>query len=422
MKDYQPKGPQMTNAHDREIVRELAKQVAEIACLPVQEEKRKLWRKLNGLQHTRPMVTIDQVCWNEMDIDEELTLRCVGPECREYERDMRITLFRWKHFPVDMVVDPFVRIPMVIERTGFGVGAEEEIAVTDPENSVVSHAYRNQFTSMEDLEKIKTPRLKHDPVGSAERLHRAEELFGDIIEAKLVGVDPYLSVWDPISQWMSVEGALYGLIDQPDLMHAIANRVTCGYLSMLDSAEEQGILCQPQSLIHCTGAFTDELPSADYDPAAPKTKDIWMFGLAQMFSTVSPEMFDEFEVTYATKLCKRFGLVYYGCCDPLDRKMDQVRKLPNVRKISMSPWADQRRGAEEISADYVFSRKPNPAFLAFESFSAGAVREDLQATVAICKEYGCPLELILKDISTVRHDPQRLFQWADIAMQVALEA
>jgi hypothetical protein len=31
-------------------------------------------------------------------------------------------------------------------------------------------------------------------------------------------------------------------------------------------------------------------------------------------------------------------------------------------------------------------------------------------------KYGCPLEIILKDISTVRYQPERLFQWAGTAM------
>ena len=44
-----------------------------------------LWRKLNGLKPERPMVMIDQVCWNEMNVDDELTLRCEDPECRGYE-------------------------------------------------------------------------------------------------------------------------------------------------------------------------------------------------------------------------------------------------------------------------------------------------------------------------------------------------
>jgi hypothetical protein len=194
--------------------------------------------------------------------------------------------------------------------------------------------------------------------------------------------------------------------------------MTEGYLSMLDQLEAGGLLSGPQSLIHCTGAFTDELPKPGYDPARWRTQDMWMFGLAQMFSTVSPRMFQEYEVEYASRICERFGLVYYGCCDPLDRKMKQVRMIPNVRKVSMSPWVDQERGAAEIGRDFVFSRKPSPALLAFDPFDAELVRKDLQATVDLCARAGCPLELILKDISTVRYEPQRLFEWAGIAMQV----
>ena len=31
------------------------------------------------------MVMIDQVCWNEMNVDDELTLHCADAECRGYE-------------------------------------------------------------------------------------------------------------------------------------------------------------------------------------------------------------------------------------------------------------------------------------------------------------------------------------------------
>jgi hypothetical protein len=129
-------------------------------------------------------------------------------------------------------------------------------------------------------------------------------------------------------------------------------------------------------------------------------------------------MFQEYEVDYTSRICERFGLVYYGCCDPLDRKMKQVRMIPNVRKVSMSPWVDQGRGAAEIGQDFVFSRKPNPALLAFDTFDPEEIRRDLTATVRVCEQFHCPLEIILKDISTVRYQPGRLFQWAEVAKQV----
>jgi hypothetical protein len=408
----------MPNSHDLQIIRELAARMADVAALPVQEEKRALWRALNGLRPKRPMVTIDQVCWNEMNVEDELTLQCEDPECRGWEYGLRLALYQWKHFPVDMVVEPFIRVPKAIHNTGLGIGASEDIAVGDPTNSVVGHRFKNQFETEEDLERLQMPRISHDPVETERRLSLAHDLFGGLLEIRAEGMDLNLSLWDPISTWMSVEGACWGLADRPEYMHKLVGRLTDAYMSMLDQLEEQGLLCGPQSLIHCTGAWTDELPAPGYDPARPRTKDLWGMGLAQMFSTVSPRMFKEFEVDYVTRLFERFGLVYYGCCDPLDKKMDEVRMIPNVRKVSMSAWVDQERGAAEIAGEYVFSRKPNPASLATDTFHGEAVRQDLQATKDICDRNGCPLEIILKDVSTVRYDPARLSEWARVAMEV----
>ncbi|MFO7900939.1 MAG: hypothetical protein R6V58_18010 [Planctomycetota bacterium] len=401
------------------VLRDLAGQTAEIAALPVQEEKRELWRKLNALEPDRPMVMIDQVCWHEMNVDDELTLRCTDDECRGYEQALRRTLFQWRHFPVDMVVEPFIRVPKAVYNTRFDVTVQEERAVTDPTSNIVGHRYENQFRTEEDLEKIRVPQVRHDEAETERRLAVAHELFDGLLHLRPWGVSPYLSHWDPIATWMGVEGALYALIDKPDYVHRLLGRMTDGYLGLLDQLEEQGLLSGPQSLIHCTGAWTDELPAPGYDPDRPRTKDQWMFGLAQMLATVSPRMFKEFEVDYTSPICERFGLVYYGCCDSLDGRMDEVRMIPNVRKVSMSPWVDQERGAEEIGGDYVYSRKPNPALVAPDRFDGGAVRADLIETREICKRHGCPLELILKDISTVRYEPRRLFEWGRIAMEVA---
>jgi hypothetical protein len=130
-------------------------------------------------------------------------------------------------------------------------------------------------------------------------------------------------------------------------------------------------------------------------------------------------MHKEFELDYAQSWAKRFGLVYYGCCEPLHDKIDIIRGLPNVRKISMSPWVDVEVGAQRIGGDYVFSRKPSPALLAPDTWSPAAVEADLVETREACARHGCPLEFILKDISTVRYEPQRLWEWVDVAMQVA---
>ena len=409
----------MPSMKDVEIVRELAARVAEIAALPVHDERRVMWRKLNGLKPDRPMVMIDQVCWNEMNVNDELTLQCQDSECRHYEEQLRSTLFQWNHFRVDMVVEPFIRVPKAISNSGHGVDVSQRIAVGDPTNDVVGHQFFNQFEQDGDLEKVKVPVITHDAAETGRRLDVAHELFSGILGIVEQGYDPsYMTVWDPISFWMGVEGALFGLIDRPEFMAALVRRVVKGNLLLLDQLEAQGLLCSPQTMVHCTGAWTDDLPSPGFDVNRPRTKDLWMFSMAQMFSTVSPAMFDEFEIEPCMPLFERFGRVYYGCCEPLDKKMAQVRKIPNLRKISMSPWVDEEIGATEIAGNYVFSRKPNPALLAWPSFNEEAVREHLRASVDTCARHSCPMELILKDISTVNYEPKRLFDWARIAMEV----
>jgi hypothetical protein len=140
--------------------------------------------------------------------------------------------------------------------------------------------------------------------------------------------------------------------------------------------------------------------------------------MAQMFSDVSPAMQEEFDINPLRPLLERYGLVYYGCCEPLHHKVGIVRKIRNVRKISMSPWANKEIGAANIHGDYVFSAKPNPAFVAMPTFDAELVRKDLTETVEICRRHQTPCELILKDVSTVCREPRRLTEWEKIAMEV----
>ncbi len=409
----------MLKNSEKAILRGLAEQYAEAAASPVNDEKRRLWKKLNAVDAERPMVMIDQVCWGELERSPELELKCEEETLRGFEQVLRRKLYQWRHFPVDSVMEPCFEIPYAVRNSGFGINAHCETLATDERNNIVSQKYDKQLQTDSDLEKIRTPVIEHDKEETDRKLSLANEIFDGILEVRANGSTPYLSVWDFISVIMPVEDVLFALVDRPDFMHEAARRISEGYLAILDQLEAQALLPRSQSLIHCTGAYTDELPAPGYNPAKPRCKDIWMFGLAQMFSTVSPEMFEEFEVKYSSPICARFGLVYYGCCDPLDGKMAQVRKIPNVRKVSMSPWANQERGAAEIGKDYVFSSKPNPANLAMQRFDGKLVRNELQSIKDACDRNGCSLEFILKDISTVKHDPSRLDKWAEIAMEVA---
>ena len=407
------------NAKDRDVLRELAKEIAEIAALPVQQETISLWKALNGLKPVRPMVTIDQVAWHEMNVDGELTLRTKDEFCRDIETRLRRTLYQWKHMRVDMVVEPFIDIRKVIRGDDFGIQTIDETAVTDAANDVVGHRFIDQLATGDDLHKIRMPVVSLDEAGTAEVEAKAHEVFDGILTVRMQGRQTlFFAPWDRIVTWHGPENTLMDLAMRPDFMHRVMARLTDAYLSMLDQLEEKGLLGHSQGVVHCSGAYTDDLPAPGFDASRPRARDLWTPGMSQIFSSVSPAMHKEFDIDYSVRWYSRFGLVYYGCCEPLDGKMDIVRTIPHLRKVSMSPWVDVERGAGGIGRDFVFDRKPSPAFLARDSWDPWAVRRDLAETMEACKRHGCPLEYNLKDISTVRYQPQRLWEWADVAMRL----
>ncbi len=409
----------MVTREERNILRALAGQVAEIASLPVQKEKVALWKALNALKPVRPMVMIDQVCWHEMDVDGSLKLQTESPFCRSIETGLRRTIYQWKHMPVDMVVLPTIQIPKVIRSTGFGVEIVEERAIVDPENDIVGHCYMDQLKTEEDLQKIRAPQLELDAPATAQAEETAHEIFDGFLTVQMQGLLPMLNIWDIIAQWRGAQSILWDLVDRPEFLHQIMGRLSDAYLAMIDQAEEKGLLGYGQSTIHCSGAHTDELPAPGFNPNRPRAGDLWIAGMAQIFSTVSPAMHQAYELDYVNRLYERFGLVYYGCCEPLHNKVDIIKRIPHVRKVSMSPWADTEKGAQRLGKDLVFSDKPNPAFLAGPTWDPEVVRADLQDTLDSCNRYDTPLEFILKDISTVAYKPQRLWEWAEVAMRVA---
>jgi hypothetical protein len=415
------------NNQDRHILRELGQHVSEIAAMPQQQETISSWKALNGLQPNRPMVMIDQIPWHEMEVDEELRLRTEDPWCRGVEQLLRRTLYKWDHIPGDMVVEAVLDVPMAIVGAGFGPATREHTAVSDPANDVVGHLYIDQITNEEELyDKVRVQEVWLDEEATQLAHERALEVFDGVLGIRMQGATPVFAAYDRIVTWRSAESVLWDLVDRPDFSHMVIARFTEVALNVLDQLETKGLLGRPQSLVHCTGAWSNELPASGFDPRRPRAKDLWTYGMAQIFSSVSPSMHKEFWLDYAVGWYERFGLGYYGCCEPLEYKVPLIRALPNVRKISMSPFVDVEAGAEAIGGDYVFSRKPSPALLAVEHWDANVVRDDLRKTLDACDRYGCPLELILKDVSTVRYEPKRLWEWNDIARELvgvtALEA
>jgi hypothetical protein len=150
---------------------------------------------------------------------------------------------------------------------------------------------------------------------------------------------------------------------------------------------------------------------------------MWGFCEAQTMSEVSPAMHEGFVLPYQLPIMERFGLNCYGCCEPLDLKLEfLMRRVPRLRRVSISPWADVRRSAERLGCDVIFSWKPNPAPLAAVEFSEEAVRADIRETIEAAHANDCALEIILKDTHTCNGEPQRFDAWARVAMEEARRA
>ena len=145
--------------------------------------------------------------------------------------------------------------------------------------------------------------------------------------------------------------------------------------------------------------------------------NMWGCSNAQIFSEVSPDMHWEFAIKHDLRWLSRWGLNYYGCCEPLDGKADLLKKIPNLRKVSVTPWCKTECAVETIGRHWVMSRKPNPAIFAEDDWHPERARQALRDFLEAAR--GCHVELIMKDISTVRRQPQRLWEWAAIAMQEA---
>ena len=409
---------------DRDVLRRLAAEVAQIAALPVHKEKARLWQKLNDLESERPMVWINEICWHEMDVDGELALVTEHPWARDQERDLRRTLYQWRHLPGDMIVNDFLACPLAVHSTDFGIIEDVDVVKTDEANDVVSRHYNIQIRDWADLEKIKMPIVTHNTLATELRYQAMCQVYDGILPVRKMGqTHIWFTPWDYLIRWWGIEEAMIDMIERPELVHAGVERMVDAWMAELDQFAAQNLLwldCDNTRIGSGGYGYTSRLPGESFDERCVQPHNMWGCSNAQIFSEVSPRMHWEFALEHDLRWLSRWGLTYYGCCEPLDQKIEILRRVPNLRKISVSPWCNTERVVEKIGAQYVMSRKPSPAILAEDAWHPERARQEL---VAFMEATGgkCHVELIMKDISTVRYQPERLWQWAIIASEVAEE-
>ena len=405
---------------DRSVLRALAEETARIASLPVQEERAGLWRRLNVLERVKPLVWINEIPWHELGLEDQLETS--DPWCRDLEWGLRRQLYQWEHLPGDMVIENVVYCPLVIEDTGFGMAEVSETRRVT-EDSVLSRRFEPQIKNEEDVLKIRMPTVTLDEEATERNFERMTAILGDIIPVKQRGAAGFwFAPWDILITWWGVQEAMTDLAMRPDLVKLAMDRLVTALLHRLDQyVELNGLaLNNDNSRVGSGGyGYTSALPQDGFDPDRVRTVDQWGCATAQIFSDVSPEMHREFALDFELRWLRRFGLTYYGCCEPLDIKLEMLRQIPNLRKISMSPWINTESAASKMGRDFVFSCKPNPAILAEDRWDPDQARKMLRDTLE--KTRDCVVEVILKDISTVRYEPHRLWEWAQIAREVTEE-
>jgi hypothetical protein len=292
--------------------------------------------------------------------------------------------------------------------------------MTDPQNDIISRHYHPQIVNPEDIEKIVNPVVTCDWDKTEENFSLMRRIFEGILPVHKVGKrGTWFAPWDDLVSWWGVEALMVDLIRRPEMVNAAITRLMDARLCELDQWDNLNLLSTNANNTRIgSGGFgyISRLPANDNDKEHLHTSDMWGSSTAQIFGSVSPKMHWEYALRHELRWLERWSFTYYGCCEPLDRKIEILKRIPNLRKVSMSPWVDIDRAVKTIGNDYVLSRKPSPAIFAEDNWRPEQARSDIIEFLEKTRE--CPKEIIMKDISTVRYQPERLWEWEKLAMEI----
>jgi len=404
-------------ANDRAILRALAGRVQELAHSPENIEKRQANFRTNDLQSIRPLIMAHpQGAWAE--ILPTNALRCEHPLMQIWENDFRQSIYQHEIIRDDTVLTPYLHIPWIINRGDFGV-PNTQTAAGSPGGSYAWHDYPIRDLDR-DLEKLKHRQPSVDRPNTLRIADCAREMFGDLLAVR-VGSPHAMSVGltCDVLPLIGMENMMLAMCDQPEGLHRLMAwmRDECRqYLSWLERERLLNDNCDSPMTGTDGSGYTACLPARDRRAGDPvQLKDLW--GLAESQETVgiSPEMFGEFIFPYQLPLTANYGLNYYGCCEPVEKRLDSILQIPRLRSISVSPWASQEMVAERLGRNYAYCRKPHPTLVCSPVFDEAAIRADVRCTLEIAGSLN--LVFVLKDTHTVHGDVRRIPRWVEIARE-----
>ena len=409
----------MTDPKGREVVRELARRVAELAGSPENAKRQRLWCDVNSLRKPERAPVICHPgagAWDELL--PESVLVSSDPFQRGMEHGFRRTLFKWE-LGDDTVVDPWIGVGRVMRLQGkhfWGLPIthiQPEVA-SSATPTVLAWRYEPPIKEEADIEKIVPPTYLPDPKATQESVSRMQDLLGDIVPVRPVcgvpGPGAWLHGW--ATELRGVEQLLVDLMDRPQWVHRLMRTLMEGFLGVMDQFEKAGVLS-----LNNTGLYAcDDLPLSGFDASHVRLKDLWGRGESQEFHGVSPAQHDEFLLQYQKPILARFGLSYYGCCEDLTRKIPLILSIPNLRKFVCSAWTDLGKLTAAVGNRYAIEWRQRATDVVHAA-DLSAVRRHLESGLALAR--GCRIMVVLQELETVGRDRRRLAEWAALAKDVA---
>lgn len=408
--------PATSAARDRAILRRLAERYVELCHGERNRALVERWYAHNGLRQAPPMVLcFPEGAWNEIPLGtpeeavQDESLRWIA-------WSLRSRIYTMEVMQDDQAFEPVLRIGWPVKAGDWGVAKKRDHA--ENRGAAKIHAVFDDLKRA--VAELRPRQPSVDRAASLAFKAKVEDLLGDLLPVRM-------ETWGWWTDGMTIdvidliglERLMTAMVDEPDELHALMAWMRDERLAWQDWYEREGLIC-PRSGDTYVGSggqgFTDELPGARHPwPEKLTFRHCWGFGESQETVGVGPRMFKEFILPYQVPLLARYGLNCYGCCEGLHQRIDAIMaQVPRLRRVSVSPWADQRIMAEKLGRTAIFSRKPNPALVCV-SFDEEKIRADIRTTCEAAR--GCQLELILKDTHTVQGDPTRLSRWVQIARQ-----
>ena len=389
----------MTSTNDRSRLRALAAEYAEVTNSEKMDSRREVWRRSNRLiERTVPFQIEDN---GTFFTDLVPALQCDGEAERGFEHEMLVAITNHRLIDDDRVFPPYFGVPWHVsrpsmcdvqikhgtDRTGRQLGYETSEPLADLGNS---------------LHKLRRGEFRVDRGATHRRAELAEGLFGDLLPVK-VTCPHTLAVGTSLAYkaviWMGMDNFYVAMIEQPENVHRFFDFIATEGVEFLDWLEAED-LKTPNSGEYCVGSgscgYTDELPKSSGRLTAA---DCWAFHEAQESIGLSPAMYAEFIHPYQRRTADRFGLVYYGCCEPVHHLWPVLKGFENLRKVTVSPWCDQASIAASVGKDVVLSRKPHPMQLCGETFDPLAFEAHIRETLDMAADNF--VELIFRDTCTL---------------------